>query len=298
MTKRQIAVIGLGRLGRRCAELLLSDSGLALAGVVRRNPAPLDWPGDIPVVGHISELRGVDAVLVCVPVDAVLGQARELLQHQLPLVECARLHGAAFVAHKAELQRMAHLYRATAVLGAGCDPGLLSLLRSQFALPLPHGRTQASLHTASSLHHSLAAEGVEGVRTALATELKTADGRVQRYVYVELEPGADRLAVEDAILGDPLYLDEETLVFPVASVADLEETDRGLLLERHAAASNGSHAAMLLEARFNEIELAARMMLAGARALPLLQRGAWSLLDIPPLLLWGNQGAAAELEWM
>lgn len=298
MKKRQIAVIGLGRLGRRCAELLLDDPVLTLAGVVRRTPAPLDWLGDLPVVSHVSELPAVDAVLVCLPAGLVLGQARELMQHHLPMVECTRLHGESFVAHKAELQRMARLYRATAVIGAGCDPGLLSLLRSQFALPIPHGHTQASLHTASSLHHSLAAEGVQGVRKALATELKAADGRLQRYLYVELEPGADRLAVEDAILSDPLYLDEETLVFPVASVADLEETDRGLLLERHAASSNGNHAALLLEARFGEIELAARMMLAGARALPLLQHGAWSLLDIPPLLLWGEQGAAAELEWI
>ncbi len=56
MKKRQIAVIGLGRLGHRCAELLLDDPTLALAGVVRRNPAPLYWLGDLPVVGHFTEL--------------------------------------------------------------------------------------------------------------------------------------------------------------------------------------------------------------------------------------------------
>ena len=40
------------------------------------------------------------------------------------------------------------------------------------------------------------------------------------------------------------------------------------------------------------------MMLAGARALPLLQHGAHSLFDLPPRVLWGDQGAAAEQEWM
>lgn len=297
MKKRQIAVIGLGRLGHRCAELLLDNPTLALAGVVRRSPAPLEWLGDLPVVGHFTELQQVDAALLCVPPDSIHSQARELLQHHIPLVECARLHGDAFIAHHEEMQRMAHLYRATAVVGSGSDPGILSLFRSQFALLLPHGHTRSSLHAGTSLHHSLAAEGVEGVRRALALEQKTQDGTLQRYVYVELEPGADAAAVEQAIRRDPLYLDEETLVFPVDSVAELE-AERGLLLERHAATSNSSHAALLLEARFDEIELAARMMLAGARALPLLQHGAWSLLDIPPLLLWGDQGAAAELEWM
>lgn len=297
MKKRQIAVIGLGRLGRRCAELLLDDPTLTLAGVVRRTPAPLDWLGDLPVVGHFTELKQVDAALLCVPADSIQGQARELLQHRIPLVECARLHGDAFIAHHEEMQRMAHLYRATAIVGAGSDPGILSLFRSQFALLLPHGHTRSSLHAGTSLHHSLAAEGIEGVRKALALEQKSQDGTLQRYVYVELEPGADAAAVEQAIRRDPLYLDEETLVFPVDSVAELE-AERGLLLERHAASSNSSHAALLLEARFDEIELAARMMLAGARALPLLQHGAHSLFDLPPRVLWGDQGAAAEQEWM
>ncbi|AJE21674.1 diaminopimelate dehydrogenase [Azotobacter chroococcum] len=292
MKKRRIAVIGLGKLGRSCAEALLADPALALAGVVRRTPAPLDWLGDIPVVGHVSELGVVDAALLCVPPDVVLGMANELLQRRLPVVECARLHGDAFLAHKTEMQRVARLRKTPAVVGAGCDPGILSLFRNQFALLIPHG------HTRSSLHHSLAAEGIKGVGKALATELKTQDGRLQRYVYVELEPGADAAAVEQAIRQDPLYLDEETLVFPVESVATLEETNRGLVLERHAAASDAGHAALLLEARFNETELAARMMLAAARALPQLQAGAYSLDDLPARVLWGEQGTSAEREWM
>lgn len=298
MKKRRIAVIGLGNLGRSCAEALLVDPALALAGVVRRSPAPLDWLGDIPVVGHVAELNEVDAALLCVPPDVVLGMANELLQRRLPVVECARLHGDAFLAHKAEMQRVARLRKTPAVVGAGCDPGILSLFRNQFALLIPHGHTRSSLHVGTSLHHSLAAEGIEGVGKALATELKAQDGRLQRYVYVELEPGADAAAVEQAIRQDPLYLDEETLVFPVESIATLEETNRGLVLERHAAASDAGHAALLLEARFNETELAARMMLAAARALPQLQAGAYSLDDLPARVLWGEQGVSAEREWM
>ncbi|GAB3391508.1 hypothetical protein GCM10027514_35540 [Azotobacter armeniacus] len=183
-------------------------------------------------------------------------------------------------------------------MGAGCDPGILSLFRSHFALLIPHGHTKSSLHTGTSLHHTLAAEGIKGVRKALATELKTQERTVQRYVYVELEPGADTAAVEHAISHDPLYLAEETLVFPVDSIATLEETNRGVLLERHAAAGDASHASLLLEARFNETELAARMMLAAARALPFLQAGAHSLLDLPPRVLWSEQNTAGEKEWM
>lgn len=298
MKKRRIAVVGLGKLGRQCAEALLADQTLTLAGVVRRNTAAVDWLGDVPIVGHLSELKEVDAALLCVPPDRVLGTAQEIMQRRTPVVECARLHGEAFVAHHAEMQRMALLYKAVAVVGAGWDPGILSLWRSQFALLIPHGHTQSSLHTGTSLHHTLAAEGIEGVRKALATELKTLGGLAQRYVYVELEPGADAATVEQALRLDPLYLDEQTLVFPVDSIATLEESNRGVLLERHAAAGDPSHASLLLEARFNETELAARMMLAAARALPFLHAGAHSLFDLPHRVLWGNQGTTGEKEWM
>lgn len=227
-----------------------------------------------------------------------MGIAKGLLQSRIPVVECARFHGEAFLRHKSEIHRAALHHRVPAVVGAGCDPGALSLFRSYFALLAPHGHTETSLHTGPSLHHTLAAEGIKGVRKALATELKSVEGTIQRYVYVELEPSADAAEVEYAIIHDPLFLNEQTLVFPVPSIAALEETNRGVLLERRAAAVEASHSSFLLEARFDEVGVAARMMLAAARSLPSLQAGAHSLLDLPPGALWGEQRTAAEKEWM
>jgi diaminopimelate dehydrogenase len=123
-------------------------------------------------------------------------------------------------------------------------------------------------------------------------------GALQRYVYVELEPTADADQVEIAIINDPLFLDEQTLVFPVPSIDALEQINHGVTLERHAAAGEASHASFLLEARYDGAGLAARMMLAAARALPFLQAGAYSLLDLPPGALWGEQRPVAEKEWM
>lgn len=298
MKRTRLAIIGLGKLGTQCAKAISADPSIVLAGVVRRTGgAPASWL-KAPVASHISELHEVDAALVCVPLDAVMGVAKDLLQSRIPVVECARLHGEAFLEHKAEIHRAALHHKVPAVVGAGCDPGVLSLLRSHFALLAPGGHTETSLHTVPSLHHTLAATDIEGVRQALATESRSAEGRLQRYVYVELEPSADAAAVTDAIVNDPLFLDEQTLVFPVPSIAALEQADHGVLLERRAAPGETGHAAFLLEARYDEAGLAARMMLVAARALPALPAGAYSLLDLPPGALWGEQRAAAEKEWM
>ena len=298
MRKKRLAIVGLGNLGRKCVEAISSDQMTELAGVVRRpESAPASWLR-APAVTHVSELVEVDAALVCVPLDTALGTATALLQGRIPVVECARLHGEAFLAHKSEIHRVALHHKTPAVVGAGCDPGVLSLFRSQFALLSPRGHTDTTLHTGASLHHTLAASNVKGVKKALATELQSHEGTVQRYVYVELEASADPAAVEDALVNDPLFLDEETLVFPVPSVDALEETDRGILLERHAAAGEPGHGSFLLEARYDEAGLAARMMVAAAHALPSLHAGAHTLLDLPPGTLWGEQRPAAEKEWM
>jgi diaminopimelate dehydrogenase len=296
--KTRLAIIGLGNLGRKCAEAIFDDPTSELVGAVRRTgSAPAPWL-KAPVVTHISELNQVDAALVCVPVDDVMGVAQGLLQSRIPVVECARLHGEAFLEHKSEIHRAALHHKVPAIVGAGCDPGALSLFRSQFALLAPRGHTETSLHSVPSLHHTLAAAGIKGVREALSTEHRSVSGTIQRYVYVELEPSASAAAVERAIVNDPLFLDEETLVFPVPSIAALEETNHGVTLERRAASGEVSHTSFLLEARYDEAGLAARMMLAAARSLTVLQAGAYSLLDLPPGALWGEQRAAAEKEWI
>lgn len=298
MKKKRLAVIGFGRLGHKCVETILSDPATEVAGVVRRPESAAASGLKVPVVTHISELHEVDAALVCVPLDAVAGTAKALLQSRIPIVECARLHGDAFLEHKSDLHRAALHHKLSAVVGAGCDPGVLSLFRSQFALLAPHGHTDTRLHAGTSLHHTLAADGIKGVKKSLATERRSIEGALQRYVYVELEPAADAGEVESAIVNDPLFLDEETQVFVVPSLAALGETGRGVVLERRSAAGEAGHGAFLLEARYDEAGLAARMMLAAARALPLLQAGAYSLLDLPPGALWGELRPVAEKDWI
>lgn len=298
MKKTRLAIIGLGNVGRKCVEAIMADPTTVLAGVVRRiDSAAAPWL-KAPAVAHISELNDVDAALICVPADEVMGIAQGLLQRRISIVECARLHGDAFLEHKSEIHRAALRHKVPAVVGAGCDPGALSLFRSQFALLAPRGHSETNLHTGTSLHHTLAAAGIQGVRKALATECTSVGGAPQRYVYVELDPSADAAAVENAIVNDPLFLDEQTQVFAVPSIAALEETNRGVTLERRAAPGEASHASWLLEARYDEAGLAARVMLASVRALPFLQAGAYSLLDLPLGALWGEQRPAAEKEWI
>jgi diaminopimelate dehydrogenase len=297
-----LAVVGFGRIGKACAEALLDSKELVLAAVVRRLDSLAQSLPEafrkIPVVSHVAQVQTVEAALLCVPLPQVLDAAHECLQHGIPIVESSVLHGEAFLAHRDEIHRLAIRHKVPAIVGAGWDPGALSLFRSLFALLAPEGYTETSHRVGVSLHHTAMARQIAGVKEALCTEQRATNGRRQRYVYVELEQGVDADRVGDAIRADPLFLNDETLVFPVESIAALEQEGRGILLERRGAPGRLGHQQFLLEARFDESLLTAHMMLAAAHALPQLKPGAHSFLDLRLSALWGDQHKKAEREWL
>lgn len=297
-----LAVVGFGKLGRACIQAINEDEQSVLAGLVRQNEhvaqkLPTGFE-NITVTGHISELEHVDAALVCVPSEVVLGIAHDVLQSGIPVVECATFHGEAFQEHKSELDRFATRYKVPAIVGAGWDPGMLSVFRDLFAVLTPKGHTDITHRPGINLHHTTLAQAIPGVKAALSTELYGASGQRQHYVYVELEKDADPETVERTIRSDPLFLDEETLVFSVESVAMLEEEGHGVLLERRGKAGSVGHQLLLLEGRFSERALAAQVMLAAARSIRTHGHRAYSLFDLPLGSLWGGLREFAEEEWM
>jgi diaminopimelate dehydrogenase len=168
-----------------------------------------------------------------------------------------------------------------AIVGAGWDPGAVSLFREMFQVLIPKGHTESEARVGTSLHHNVWVRNLPGVRDSLCTEVRSATGALQRYVYVEFEKNADRDGVIDLIRADPLFADAETLVFPIDDVASIEDEGHGILLERRGTAGKTGHQLLLLDARFDRWALAAQMMVAAARAVVGRPAGAASLIDIP-----------------
>lgn len=302
MKPLRLAVVGFGRVGEVCAELISQSRDLSLAAIVRRAvsaagklPEPLR---SVPVTTHVGQAGDVDAALLCVPTNVVEEVAGQILQHGIPIVDCVTLHGEALYTHKQAIHRVALHHRAAAIVGAGWDPGALSVFRSWMALLTPGGMTETRRHTGISLRHTTMAKNVTGVKDALCAEVRAPDGRLQRYVYVELEKKADADSITQAIRADPLFLGEDTQVFPVESLAELEEEGRGVVLDRRGPPGRFGHQHVLLEARCDDRVLTAQVMLAAARALPQLKPGSYVLSEVPLSALWGERAEKAQREWL
>ena len=287
--RRRLAIIGLGRVGRACGEAISTTEDFSVAGIVRR-PQSLGEPlpevlRTIPVASHASELGSFDAALICLPAALVGEAAVGLLQHHVPIVEAAVLPAASYSFHVDDIGRAAFRHKVAAVVGAGWNPGALSVFRVLLSVLCPHGRSELRDRPGVSLHHTLATRSVQGVKDALCTELPTTSGTMQRYVYVELEQGADLSHVTQAIEADPLFLDQEIIVLSVDSLAALENEGYGLVLERWGSSAGRAHQRFLLEGRFDFPSVTAQIMVAAARALPGLTPGAHRLIDLPPSAL-------------
>jgi diaminopimelate dehydrogenase len=298
----RLAVVGFGRVGQICAELISLSHDLSLAAIVRRaanagEKLP-ETARSIPVTTHIGQAGDVDAALLCVPTNAIIETAYQILQHGVPIVDCATLHGESLHAHKSAIHKVAFHHRAPAIVGAGWDPGALSVFRSWFALLTPGGATETRHHTGISLRHTTMARSVVGVKDALCAEARATDGRVQRYVYVEIEEGADADKITQAIRADPLFLGEDTQVFLVESLAELEQEGRGVVIDRRGPPGRLGHHHLLLEARLDDTVLTAQVMVAAARALPQLDPGAYFITEIPLSEMWGERAEKAHRDWL
>jgi diaminopimelate dehydrogenase len=135
-----VAVVGLGRLGSACAEALIDEPEMTLAGVVRRPESLGPMSGKLAqffAVGHVRDLPAVDIALVCVPASNVLGVSRELLQTGLPIVECACFEGHAL---ESTTRTTAWPRRTctTAAVGAGWNRACC-LFSKAFDMLIPHG---------------------------------------------------------------------------------------------------------------------------------------------------------------
>lgn len=298
----KLAIVGVGRVGRACAEAIGLSHDLKVTAFVRRPGSGIDAIPEqlrrVPVVTHMGQIIDVDAALICVPTNDVQETVSLGLRCGIPIVECATLHGDAFQAHKEAIHRLALHHKAPAIVGAGWDPGALSVFRSWFALLTPRGITETTHRPGVNLHHTTAVRAIAGVKDALCGEVRTPEGKMQRYVYVELDASAKADEVTEGIRADPLFLGVDTQVFPVESLAPLEQEGRGVVLDRRGISGALGHQHFMLEGRFDESALTAQVMLAAARALSGLEPGAHTLADVPLSALWGEQAAKAERDWL
>lgn len=317
----RLAIYGYGNLGRGAECAVRQNPDATLVGIfTRRDPALVPSQTGAPVYAaeRLADFADqIDVLLLCGGSATDLPQMTPALAEAFNVVDSFDTH-ADIPAHFERVDRAAKAGGRLALISAGWDPGLFSLNRLYASAVLPSGKDETFWGRGVSQGHSDAIRRIDGVLDARqytvpvpaaleavrAGKLPSLCARQKhvRECYVVAAPGADRVAIERAIVTMPNYFaDYDTTVTFVTQ----EELDRDHAALPHAGFVIRSGKTGVCEEHTNTIEYALKLdsnpeftasaLIAFARAVDRMHRrgetGCRTVFDIAPADLSPLTGA-------
>lgn len=291
-TKIRVAIVGYGNIGRSVLEAIEVSRDFELAGIVRRSESLSGMPNElagIRVVNDIQKLEDVSVAVICTPTRSIPEKAKEILALGINTVDSYDIHDSIWEL-RTDLDAVAKANNAVSIISAGWDPGSDSVVRSLLEVVAPQGITYTNFGPGMSMGHTVAANGVKGVKNALAMTIPLGTGIHRRMVYVEIEGGADFKEIEKSIKADAYFAQDETYVFQVSCVDDLKDMGHGVHLVRKGVSGKTQNQLFEFKMKINNPALTAQVLLASARASLKQNPGAYTMIEIPLIdMLYGEK---------
>jgi len=281
----RVAVMGCGHIGSYAVKAVQLAPDMVLSGILeldcRVDELRCLYP-DIPVVENVAALPAKpDVVVLCTPTRAVEAIAVQLLEQGISTVDCFDMHGDPFIHLKETLDPAARQGGCAAVMGAGVDPGISTMVRALFEIWAPTGLTYVNFGPGMSMGHTVAAKSYKGVADALSITRPGDPGCHKRDLYLQLHPEADFAEVKAQILADPYFSHDDVRVYQVDSVAPLVDTGHRIHVFRKGGSSGVDNQLLTFETTFHNPASTAQVLVSAARAAKRLPPGAHTMLEIP-----------------
>lgn len=282
MKKIRAAVVGYGNIGHYTVQALEAAPDFEIAGIVRRNGAE-DKPAelaDYDVVKDIRELKDVDVAILATPTRSCPEYAKQILPLGINTVDSFDIH-TSILDYRAELQPICKEYGVASVIAAGWDPGSDSIVRTLMQSLAPKGLSYTNFGPGMSMGHSVCVRSKKGVKNALSMTIPKGEGLHRRMVYVELEDGASLEEVTAEIKADPYFASDETHVFAVPSVDDVQDMGHGVHLTRKGVSGTTQNQRMEFTMNINNPALTGQVLVNVARASIRQQPGCYTMIELP-----------------
>ncbi|MGI6173466.1 MAG: diaminopimelate dehydrogenase [Christensenellales bacterium] len=310
--RMNIAIYGYGNLGRGTELAARKNPDIHLTGVfTRRDPESVHTATGIPVYRAEDILQykdDIDVLIICGGSATDLPTMTPSLARDFNVVDSFDTH-AAIPAHFANVDKASRETGHIALISAGWDPGMFSVMRLYAGAILPGAESYTFWGRGVSQGHSDAIRRVEGVEDArqytvpIASALErvrsgenprlTAREKHARECYVVAKAGADKAKIEREIKRMPNYFAEYDTTVHFISREELKE--------KHAALPHGGFVitcgktgmddghVQTVEYRLkldSNPEFTASVLVAGARAIWKMRGrgevGCKTMLDIAP----------------
>ncbi len=287
-SKIKVTVMGCGHVGQYSARATQLAPDMELTGIIemgcRLDEIRCMFSG-IPVVESVEELpEKPDVVILGVPSRTVIDTAPKLLAAGIRTVDAFDMHGDPFLNLRETLGPIARENGSAAIMGAGVDPGVSTIIRSIFEMWAPTGLTYVTYGPGMSMGHTVAAKSYAGVRNALSITRPGDPGCHKRDLYLEIAPGFEFEEVKSRVLADPYFNHDDVRVFQVEDVTPLIDMGHAIQIHRKGGASGIDNQLLRFETTFHNPASTAQVMVSAARAVTRLQPGAYTMMEVPPLM--------------
>ncbi|MBR3346575.1 MAG: diaminopimelate dehydrogenase [Solobacterium sp.] len=311
----RIGILGYGNLGRGIECAVRSANDMELVGVfTRRDPASVTTLTGVPVysVKDVLDWKdNIDVLILC-------GGSATDLPVQTPeyakyfnVVDSFDTH-ANIPTHFANVDASAKETNHAALISAGWDPGLFSLMRVYANAVLPNGSDYTFWGKGVSQGHSDAVRRIKGIANAKSYTIPvesaleavrngenpelTTRQKHTREVFAVLEEGADAAAIETEIKTMPNYFSDYDTTVHFISKEEFEQNHSGIahggFVIRSGRTGLNQENQHIMEFSLkldSNPEFTSSVIVAFARAIKRLSDkgdfGCKTVLDIPPALL-------------
>ena len=243
----KLAIYGYGNIGRGVECAIAQNNDAELVGVfTRRDPASVKTLTGAPVFAASdlgAQAKDIDVLVICGGSATDLPEMTPALAKKVNVVDSFDTH-ARIPEHFANVDAAAKESGHVALISGGWDPGMFSLARLYGSVILPEGRDYTFWGRGVSQGHSDAVRRIEGVadarqytvpvpealdavRSGSMPELTTRQ-KHRREVFVVAKDGADRAAIEKAIVTMPNYFDEYDTTVTFISQEEMDRNHKEL----------------------------------------------------------------------
>lgn len=308
----KIAIYGYGNLGRGVECAVKQNPDAELVGIfTRRPPKALKTVTGVGVysASQIMDFKGkIDVLIICGGSATDLPVMTPTLARHFNVVDSFDAH-AKIPEHFERVDAAANDGGKVAVISAGWDPGLFSLVRAYAAAALPCGRDYTFWGRGVSQGHSDAIRRIDGVLDARqytvpipeainavrsgATPALTARDKHLRECYVVAKDGADVAVIEREIKTMPDYFADYDTTVTFITAEELAREHRalphgGFVIRsgRTGISGENSHTVEFSLKLDSNPEFTGSVLICVARAVYRMSTaglcGCKTVLDIPP----------------
>lgn len=277
----RVAVVGYGNLGKYAVEAVQAAEDMELVGIVSQHlkEVPLELTR-IKVVDNIDKLGLVDVAILCGSTRSIEKTASEILAKGINTVDGFDIHRDIYDL-RCKLNKIAKENDTRAIISAGWDPGIDSIVRTLMKAVAPFGITSTNFGPGMSMGHSVVAKSKNGVADALVMTVPTGNGVHRRIVYLQMQEDGDFDEACKEIKSDSYFVNDETHFIRTDSVKDIIDMGQAVNITRKGVSGKTHNQMLDFTMKANSPAATSQIMIAFARAVVKMEPGAYTPIEVP-----------------